>query len=294
MLLQRLYRITRCSRDLRRIIPCKNIHSTFKESNVQAVGKLWVTSPFIIMGMWSVTKTKNEEETQVAGQVLIAKADVLFDQGDYKGVYDLLSKYEDSKDVEILWRLSRVIYKMSETANDVEARKLIYHGYDLVRVALGIQEDHFAVQKWMSVFLNSKSSLDGTKAHLKELYNIKKHMLRASELNPTDATTLYMLGYWCYEISNLAWYQRKIASALFTEPPTSSFEEALMYHKNAEEVDPNFYSHNLLMLGKTYLKLDRKEEAIKYLKKTVEYPAKNDDDQKAKQEAQKILSSISG
>jgi tetratricopeptide (TPR) repeat protein len=103
-----------------------------------------------------------------------------------------------------------------------------------------------------------------------------------------------MLGYWCYEISNLTWYQRKIASAIFTEPPTSSFEEALMYHESAEEIDPNFYSHNLLMLGKTYLKLDRKEEAIKYLKKTVEFPAKNDDDQKAKQEAQKILGSISG
>lgn len=115
---------------------------------------------------------------------------------------------------------------------------------------------------------------------------------RATELNPTDATTLYMLGCWCYEIANLAWYQRKIASVIFGEPPVSTFEEALTYYENAEEVDPNFYSHNLLMLGKTYLKLNRKEDAIKYLKKAAEFPARNDDDQKAKQEAQKILSSI--
>ena len=101
-----------------------------------------------------------------------------------------------------------------------------------------------------------------------------------------------MLGCWCYEISSLTWYQRKIASIVFEAPPTSSFEEALMYHENAEKVDPNFYSHNLLMLGKTYLKLNRKEDAVKYLKKAAEFSAKNDDDQKAKQEAHKILSSI--
>jgi len=76
-----------------------------------------------------------------------------------------------------LWRLSRAIYKMSEMASDVEARKLIYEGYDLLCRALDIQEDHYAVHKWMSIFLNSKSSLEGTKAHIKELYNVKKYML---------------------------------------------------------------------------------------------------------------------
>lgn len=101
-----------------------------------------------------------------------------------------------------------------------------------------------------------------------------------------------MLGCWCYEVANLTWYQQKIAALLFGVPPTSTYEEALMYYENAEKLDPNFYSHNLLMLGKTYLKLDRKEDAVAYLKKAAEFPARNDDDQKAKQEAQKILSSI--
>lgn len=115
---------------------------------------------------------------------------------------------------------------------------------------------------------------------------------RATELNPQDATTLYMIGNWCYQVADLAWYQRKIATAIFGEPPTSSFEEALQYFEQAEKVDPNFYGHNLLMLGKTYLKLSKKDDAIKFLKMASEYPAKNDDDQEAKQEALKILNSI--
>lgn len=103
---------------------------------------------------------------------------------------------------------------------------------------------------------------------------------------------MYMLGTWCYQVADLSWYQRKIAAIIFGEPPASSFQEALTYFENAEKVDPNFYSHNLLMLAKTYLKLNNKEQAMKYLKLTVEYPAKNDDDLIAKQEAQKLLKNV--
>jgi len=35
------------------------------------------------------------------------------------------------------------------------------------------------------------------------------------------------LGRWCYEIAKLSWWQRKAASVLVAEPPTSSIEEAL-------------------------------------------------------------------
>lgn len=181
---------------------------------------------------------------------------------------------------------------MAQTATEVEGKKMIYEAYDLIVNALKIKEDHWAVHKWMSLILDSKSNYEGMKIRIKELYNVKKHMLRAIELNPMDATTMYMLGTWCYQVSDLPWYQRKIAATIFEEPPTSSFEEALTYFENAEKVDPYFYSHNLLMLGKTYLKLNQKEQASKYLKMTAEYPVKNDDDHNAQQEAQKLLNSL--
>lgn len=101
-----------------------------------------------------------------------------------------------------------------------------------------------------------------------------------------------MLGNWCYKISELAWYQRKIAAAVFATPPTSSFEEALKYFETAERMDPNFYSHNLLMLGKTFLKLNKRDEAVKYLKMAFEYEARNDDDRDAKKDALKILNEL--
>ncbi|XP_066582827.1 regulator of microtubule dynamics protein 1-like [Prorops nasuta] len=243
-----------------------------------------------MMGVWTLISTKNEKNNN--RDTLITRADALFDLDQYQQIYDLLKDYKDSKDVEILWRISRALYKMSQTKNSAEAKQLIEEAFNLLTEALEIQENHYAVHKWMSVILDSKSGFEGIKERIKQLYNVKQHMIRAMELNPTDATILYMIGNWAYQVSDLAWYQRKLVSTIFAEPPTSSFKEALKYFEEAEKLDPFFYSQNLLMLGKTYLKLNDKENAKKYLKLASEYPAKNDDDHKAKKESLKLLANI--
>ncbi|XP_076749541.1 regulator of microtubule dynamics protein 1 isoform X2 [Xylocopa sonorina] len=245
------------------------------------------------MGMWGLTKKKGENDMVITTkEVLVAKADALYEQEQYQEIYNLLTNYKDSGDIEIIWRLCRAMYNMSKTASEVDAKKLISDAYNLIFDALKLNEDHWAAHKWASILLNSKTLYEGIKSQIKESYNIKKHMLRAIELNPKEPTLMYMLGSWCYQVADLTWYQRKIASIIFGQPPTSSFEEALKYFENAEKIDPNFYSHNLLMLGKTYLKLNQKDLALKYLKMTVEYPAKNEDDRNAKQEAQKLLKQL--
>ncbi|XP_076645396.1 regulator of microtubule dynamics protein 1 isoform X2 [Halictus rubicundus] len=293
MWMQKVLQFTKNSNILQRSLIHRSTQFSQKPINRRAfTTKLFTAPSLTLIGMWAFAKRKDESEAVTTKEVLLGKADALFDQGNYKEIYDLLSHYRDSGDVEILWRLSRALYKMSETATEVEGKKMVYEAYDLITTALKIKEDHWAIHKWMSVILNSKSSFEGMKVQIRELYNVKNHMLRAIELNPKDATTIYMLGTWCYRVSDLAWYQRKIAAVIFGEPPTSSFEEALKYFLNAEEVDPNFYSHNLLMVGKSYLKLNQKDEALKYLKMAAEYPAKTDDDHLATQEAQKLLKTL--
>lgn len=74
--------------------------------------------------------------------------------------------------------MSRALYKMSKLEEkDIEAKKLVYEAYDVICNALNVQEDHWAVHKWIAILLNSKTSYEGTKIKIKELYNIKKHML---------------------------------------------------------------------------------------------------------------------
>ncbi|XP_053985641.1 regulator of microtubule dynamics protein 1-like [Hylaeus volcanicus] len=294
MFVQKVLRFTRNTKILQRSFAHRGFQFSQKKNNHHTFAtKICITSSLTAMSMWGLTKKKGDPEKGVTTkEVLITKADALFDQGHYKEMYLILTNYRDSGDVEIIWRLCRALYKMAKSATEVEGKKMIYEAYDLIANALKIKEDHWAVHKWMAIILDSKSNYEGMKIRIKELYNIKKHMMRAIELNPKDATTMYMLGTWCYQVSDLPWYQRKIAAAIFEKPPNSSFEEALTYFENAEKVDPYFYSHNLLMLGKTYLKLNQKEQALKYLKMTAEYPVKNDDDHNAQQEAQKLLNSL--
>lgn len=76
-----------------------------------------------------------------------------------------------------MWRLARALYNMSKTASEVESKKMIYEGYDLITTALNIDENHWAVHKWMAIFLDAKSSQDGMKARITELVTVKNHML---------------------------------------------------------------------------------------------------------------------
>lgn len=121
---------------------------------------------------------------------------------------------------------------------------------------------------------------------------VKKHLERALELNPSDATTWHILGIWCFTFADLPWYQRKIASALFASPPESDYQSALANFLKAEAVSPNFYSTNLLMLGKTYLRLNDKNLAREYLVKARNYVVMTKDDQDAHDEAEKLLKSL--
>ena len=48
---------------------------------------------------------------------------------------------------------------------------------------------------------------------------------RAIECDASDATSMHLLGQWCYSVVSIPWYQRKIASVLFATPPHSTYEE---------------------------------------------------------------------
>lgn len=86
--------------------------------------------------------------------------------------------HQEHKDVEIEWRLCRVLYNMSkEPKYDKAAKKdFILQAYDIISKQLKDNSDHFAVQKWYALLLDAKSSYDGLKERIKQLENVKKHM----------------------------------------------------------------------------------------------------------------------
>lgn len=81
------------------------------------------------------------------------------------------------EDVEIQWRLCRVLYNMSKEAKDETYKKeLILKAYEVISKQLEKHGDNFAVQKWYALLLDAKSSYCGIKERIKQLENVKKHM----------------------------------------------------------------------------------------------------------------------
>lgn len=172
---------------------------------------------------------------------------------------------DQEKNYDIKWRQARALYSLSKTVTGSAKEEHIREAFNLVTEALALNDNDFAGHKWMAVLLDAKSGLDGMKERITQLENVKKHMQKAVELNPNDATSWYMLGQFSYGLADLPWYQRKIVSTIFAAPPTGSYEEALEFFLKAEDTKPNFYSLNLLMLGKCYNQLKDAAKAKHYL-----------------------------
>ncbi|XP_060807138.1 regulator of microtubule dynamics protein 1-like isoform X2 [Amyelois transitella] len=245
--------------------------------------------------LWPAKKLSEQSVEKKANQIqsIVETSDNLFDNGHFEECYQIL-KSSSEKDIEIYWRICRVMYNMSkEVKYDVEYRKLlVMDAYKLISEHLQDNYDRYEVHKWYALLLDAKSAYEGTKERIKQLENVRKHMDLAVTLNPTDATTLHMLGEWCFQVTELPWHQRKIAEVLFASPPYSTYEDALEYFMRAETAQPRFYSLNLLRLGTCYLKLNKEDQAKYYLKLAASYPAKSNDDHRANKEASELLKKI--
>ncbi|XP_064189802.1 regulator of microtubule dynamics protein 1 [Anguilla rostrata] len=226
----------------------------------------------------------------------LEQADYLYSCGDTEKLHQLLLPYKDSEDAELLWRLARTSRDLGQlsTVAPGDKKRLAYEAFEYAKRALEKDDACFAAHKWYAVCLSDIGEYEGIKVKIGNSYIIKEHLERAIELNPKDATSFHILGYWCFAFAELPWYQRKVAAMIFASPPTATYEEALEFFLKAEEVDPNFYSMNLLMLGKTYLMLGERDKAIHWLSKSRDYPAHNEEDREVHKQALDLLKKING
>uniref|UniRef100_A0A8C3U763 Regulator of microtubule dynamics 1 n=1 Tax=Catharus ustulatus TaxID=91951 RepID=A0A8C3U763_CATUS len=115
------------------------------------------------------------------------------------------------------------------------------------------------------------------------LWRLARSSRDLAQLGSTSAEEKKQLTYDSLE------YAKK---ALEKNESNSAAHKALRYFHMAEEADPNFYSKNLLFLGKTYLKLNNKKMALLWLSKAKEYPAQTEEDKQVQKEALELLNSI--
>uniref|UniRef100_A0A2K6T512 Regulator of microtubule dynamics protein 1 n=1 Tax=Saimiri boliviensis boliviensis TaxID=39432 RepID=A0A2K6T512_SAIBB len=202
---------------------------------------------------------------------ILEQADYLYESGETEKLYQLLAQYKESEDAELLWRLARAsrdVAQLSRTSEE-EKKLLVYEALEYAKRALEKNESNFAAHKWYAICLSDVGDYEGIKVKIANAYIIKEHFEKAIELNPKDATSIHLMGIWCYTFAEMPWYQRRIAKMLFASPPSSTYEEALVYFHRAEQ-------------GKTYLKLHNKKLAALWLTKARDYPAHTEEDKQVR------------
>lgn len=221
-------------------------------------------------------------------QDALASSDQHFDENQFQDALDVLLRHPDQTLAEIKWRRARAMFKLSRQEGAAQA-PLIREAYALVADAVALDEANFACHKWMAILLDANAELDGIKARVQQLETVKRHMERAVELNADDPTGWHLLGHFAFGLADMAWYQRKIVSAIFATPPTGTYEEALAHFLAAEEKKANFYSMNLLLIGKCYAALKDAVKAKEYLERAANVKVLNEDDKRCKEEATQLL-----
>ncbi|XP_054841710.1 regulator of microtubule dynamics protein 1 isoform X2 [Eublepharis macularius] len=242
---------------------------------------------YVLISQASIVHADNQND-------ILDQADYLYGSGETEKLFHLLEQHKSSENAQLLWRLARAsrdLAQLSQTS--VEKKKsLTYEALAYAKKALEKDPSCFAVNKWYAICLSDVGDYEGIKKKIANAFVIKEHFQKAIELNPKDPTSLHLMGIWCYTFAEMPWYQSKIAAVLFSTPPSSTYDEALQYFQKAEDVEPNFYSKNLLFLGKTYMKLNNRKMALLWLTKAKERLAHTEEDKQVQKEALELLNSL--
>jgi len=192
-------------------------------------------------------------------------------------------KYTDNS--EYLWRYARALYLQSAVEggknNPNRKKDFIFRAKRIASQALSIDGNNPDVRKWYAVALGAATDYQGIPEKIKDGHEFRKHVDYAIKLRPTDHILFHMLGRWCYEVAQLSWIERKVASTLFADPPYSTCEEARRYFTEAKQLGPDDWKENELFLAKCYVGSGDYRSAILVLDLAASTPAVSKDEEAA-------------
>lgn len=223
------------------------------------------------------------EETELVE--FFAKVDDLMEgsqeqqQLSLKLITDSLAEYNNNP--SFLWRLCKSQYLCAVLAGQDDAKDikkdLIIEAVQTGERALNLDQRNSEAHKWYAISLGSRGEFQGVKEKILDGFEFKKHIDIAAELNPGDHITHHLLGRFCYEVSQLSWIERKMASTLFASPPSASLPEAIEHFLQAERLKPDGWKENRLFIAKCHIGLGDYNQAVIWLDKADSIPLASQD-----------------
>jgi tetratricopeptide (TPR) repeat protein len=140
------------------------------------------------------------------------------------------------------------------------------------RGAVKAAPDSASGHVWLAVALGRQALKEGPKTRLALSREIKSEVDRALELDPGIGRAWHVRGAWNRKIASLNLVERMAANTVLGGVPRgASMENAVRDFEKAVALEPAYVNHRL-ELGRTYLELERWDDARRELEKAVALP----------------------
>jgi len=252
--------------------------------------RIFVVVAIVGFAVFSISYAQSVKVT-----ALIDQAEALHDANDFDGTMAKLREAEklEKNDPEVVWRIARAYFDFADQdPEDEELQKEnIYPGFEYAKRCIEISPNSAKGHQYYAILIGRIGEIEGTKQKIKNSYAVKEHTERSIELDPSDPVNYHVMGRWHFALSELSWFERQIASIIYATPPKASFEEAEVNFKKAQELEPDDLRH-VLWLGKTYIELDKEDQAKRMFEKVLKMEAESDSDRAMQEEAKTLLKEL--
>ncbi|KAJ8916674.1 hypothetical protein NQ315_000319 [Exocentrus adspersus] len=205
--------------------------------------------------------------------VALSELDRKLDAGTLTELGNALQKLQElclehPENSELLWRVGKAHQKISDKSDDGDfIKEHVSKGIEACSMALRLDPGSAEAHKWYAILIGSRSDFVSLQEKISDGHLFKKHVDEALALSPRDPSLHHMLGRFDFEVAGLKWYERKVAAALFSEPPNATYAEALGHFMEAERLANFEWKENKLMIGKCKIATGDYKEAVEWLDK---------------------------
>ena len=144
---------------------------------------------------------------------------------------------------------------------------------------------------YLAISYGNLARFVGGKERLNYAKKIEANAKKAIELDSANAPPYIVMGAYYREIARLSWVERIFANILYGSVPDGSFEDSEKMLKKALKINPKIITANFQM-ALTYRAMENEDGERKYFNKVLSLPLYDFRDQRLKDAAERILSSI--
>jgi len=231
-----------------------------------------------------------------AGEVsaaTLAEIDSLRQNGDFRKAFARLTtlRNENPSSAEVHYRLALTRVDMGEQLDSESQQRSYYEAaLESANAALAADSTHAYAHLARAISEGRVALSAGTKERIRRSRAVKHHADRAVEIDSTLAAAYHVRARWNREVADLGFFERTIVRTVYGGLPPASFEQSVRDFKTAIRFEDKIIHH--VELARTYMKMDREQEARDHLRTALSMSASDPDDPMHKSDARQLLDDL--